>query len=110
MTTANPNGRVFWAGLLLILTAFTATAQEFRGSLAGKITDPNGAVVPNSKVEIKNVETGVASTTVTDEDGSYSFALKELADVGDSSGALPQCDRAEREDQQSWTKQRRLRS
>ena len=75
MTTANPNGRVFWAGLLLILVAFTATAQEFRGSLAGKITDPNGAVVPGSKVEIKNVETGIVSTTTTGEDGSYNFAL-----------------------------------
>ena len=75
MTTANPNGRVFWAGLLLLLAAFTVSAQEFRGSLAGKITDPNGAVVPGSKVEIKNVETGIASTTVTNEEGSYSFAL-----------------------------------
>ena len=75
MITAHPNGRVFWAGLLLILAAFTATAQEFRGSLAGKIIDPNGAVVPGSKVEIKNVETGIVSNTTTGEDGTYSFAL-----------------------------------
>ena len=75
MTSANPNGRVFWAGLLLLIVAFTATAQEFRGSLAGKISDPNGAVVPGSKVEIKNVETGIVSTTTTGEDGSYNFAL-----------------------------------
>ena len=75
MTTANPNGRVLLAGLLLIVAAFTATAQEFRGSLAGKITDQNGAVVPGSKVEIKNVETGIVSTTTTGEDGSYNFAL-----------------------------------
>jgi hypothetical protein len=75
MITANPNGRVFWAGLLLLLAAFTATAQEFRGSLAGKIVDPNGAVVPGSKVEIKNVETGIVNTTNTGEDGTYSFAL-----------------------------------
>ena len=75
MTKANPNGRVFWAGLLLILAAFTATAQEFRGSLAGKITDPNGAVVPGSKVEIKNIDTGIVSTATTGEDGAYSFPL-----------------------------------
>jgi hypothetical protein len=75
MTTANPNGRVFWAGLLLLIAAFTATAQEFRGSLAGKITDPNGAVVPGSKVEIKNTETGIVAATTTGEDGSYNFAL-----------------------------------
>ena len=75
MTTANPNVRVFWAGLLLILTAFTVTAQEFRGLVAGKITDPNGAVVPGSKVEIKNTETGIVSTAMTGEDGTYSFPL-----------------------------------
>jgi len=75
MTTANPNRRIFWAGLLLILAAFTATAQEFRGSLTGKITDPNGALVPGGKVEIKNVETGIVSSATTGEDGAYSFPL-----------------------------------
>ena len=76
MTTANINRRVFWAGLLLILVfTFTANAQEFRGLIAGKITDPNGAVVPGSKVEVKNTETGIVSTAVTGEDGTYNFPL-----------------------------------
>jgi len=79
MTTANPNGRVFWAGLVLILAAFTATAQEFRGSLTGKIADPNGAVVPGSKVEIKNVETGIVSTATTGEDVLIVFHCCHLA-------------------------------
>lgn len=75
MTTAITSGRVFCAGLLLVIAAFTATAQEFRGSLAGKITDQNGAVVPGSKVEIKNTETGIVASAVTGEDGAYSFPL-----------------------------------
>ncbi len=75
MTTAHSKGPVFLAGLVLILFAFTATAQEFRGMLAGKITDPNGAVIPGSKVEIKNIETGIVSSATTGEDGSYSFPL-----------------------------------
>ncbi|HEU4837156.1 MAG TPA: carboxypeptidase-like regulatory domain-containing protein, partial [Pyrinomonadaceae bacterium] len=75
MPTANPNGRVFWAGLLLILAVFTAAAQEFRGSLTGKISDPNGAVVPGSKVEIRNIETGIVTSATTGEDGAYSFSL-----------------------------------
>jgi len=75
MNIAHPNPRVFWAGLLLLLFAFTATAQEFRGQLAGKITDPNGAVIPGSKVEIKNIQTGIVSTAMTGDDGSYSFQL-----------------------------------
>ncbi len=75
MRTKNPNRRVFWAVCLLILAAFTATAQEFRGSLTGKITDPNGAVVPGSKVDIKNVATGIVSSVNTSDDGAYSFPL-----------------------------------
>ena len=76
MTTADLNRRVFWAGLLLILAfTFTANAQEFRGLVAGKITDPNGAVVPGCKVEIKNTETGIVSTAATGEDGTYNFPL-----------------------------------
>jgi hypothetical protein len=75
MNIAHPNPRVFWAGLLLLAFAFTATAQEFRGQLAGKITDPNGAVIPGSKVEIKNIQTGIVSTAMTGDDGSYSFQL-----------------------------------
>jgi hypothetical protein len=75
MNIAHPNARVFWAGLLLLAFAFTATAQEFRGQLAGKITDPNGAVIPGSKVEIKNIQTGIVSTAMTGDDGSYSFQL-----------------------------------
>lgn len=75
MTSANPNGRVFCAGLLLILVAFTATAHEFQGSLTGKITNPNSAVVPGSKVEIKNIETGIVTTATTGDDGAYSFPL-----------------------------------
>jgi hypothetical protein len=61
--------------LLILAFTFTANAQEFRGLIAGKITDPNGAVVPGSKVEVKNTETGIVSTAVTGEDGTYNFPL-----------------------------------
>ena len=50
MTTAHPHLRVLWAGLFLIVAAFTASAQEFRGSLAGNplVTGPtsNGNLAP----------------------------------------------------------------
>ena len=67
--------RTFWTSLLLLVIAFTASAQEFRGSLNGKIMDPQGAVVPGSKVDLKNIETGVVVSATTDGDGSYSFSL-----------------------------------
>lgn len=64
------------AAMLLLLAMFaTANAQEFRGSLTGNVTDPNGAALPGVTVEIKNVETNVAATATTNEDGGYSFPL-----------------------------------
>ena len=61
--------------LLVSLFAATAGAQEFRGSLSGNVTDPAGAVLPGAAVEIKNVETNVAATVTTNDEGGYSFPL-----------------------------------
>jgi hypothetical protein len=68
-------GRGLTAVLLLLVAFAIAGAQEFRGSLTGKVTDPNEAVVPGADVSIKNIETNVATTANTNEDGSYSFPL-----------------------------------
>ncbi|HEX8721535.1 MAG TPA: TonB-dependent receptor [Pyrinomonadaceae bacterium] len=63
------------AVLLLLLAFGAAGAQEFRGSLTGTVTDPNGAALPGATVEIRNVETNVANTVTTNEEGAYSFPL-----------------------------------
>ena len=61
---------------LLVLVAFgAASAQESRGSLTGKVSDQNGAVLPGATVVVKNIETNVAATGVTNEEGSYTFPL-----------------------------------
>jgi hypothetical protein len=55
------------ATALLALTLFSiapAHAQESRASLGGRVTDPEGAVVPNAKVTVTPAETGVRQTTV----------------------------------------------
>jgi len=66
----------YWRIALLFLSlTITAGAQEFRGSLTGRVTDPAGAVLPGATVSIKNVETNIVSTTTTNEDGSYNFPL-----------------------------------
>jgi hypothetical protein len=53
----------------------TAGAQEFRGSVTGKVTDPNGAALPGATVTIKNVDTNAENSAEANEDGSYNFAL-----------------------------------
>jgi protocatechuate 3,4-dioxygenase beta subunit len=67
--------RGFAAALLLLVTFVMAGAQEFRGSLTGTVTDPNGAALPGATVEIRNVETNIANNATTNEDGNYSFPL-----------------------------------
>ena len=67
--------RGFAAALLLLMTFVMAGAQESRGSLSGTVTDPNGAALPGATVEIRNVETNVANTATTNEEGNYSFPL-----------------------------------
>lgn len=64
------------AAAVLLLSAFVlAGAQEFRGSLSGNVTDPNGAALPGATVEIKNVDTNATATATTNGDGGYSFPL-----------------------------------
>ena len=54
------------------LSIAPAHAQESRASLGGRVTDPEGAVVPNAKVTVTSVETGVRQTTATNATGDWS--------------------------------------
>ena len=62
-------------GLFTVVTALAAVwplaAQETRGSLVGRITDPSGAVMPGANIEAVHAQTGVAVKTVTNEEGIY---------------------------------------
>src|ERR1700736_2908884 len=62
--------------LFVLLAAVSLSAQSFRGTILGTVTDPSGAVVAGAKVAAKNVATGLERTTETSADGSY--ALPEL--------------------------------
>jgi outer membrane receptor protein involved in Fe transport len=57
---------------LLVLVAGSATAQTFRGTILGTVTDSSGGTVPGATVTIKNVDTGLTRTLTTSDDGSYS--------------------------------------
>lgn len=59
--------------MLFALIATLCTAQETRGSLVGRVTDPSGAVIPGAAMQAVNVETGVANSTTTNQVGNYQF-------------------------------------
>ena len=62
--------------VFVLLAAVSLSAQTFRGTILGTVTDPSGAVLPGAKVTVKNVGTGTERTADTSADGSY--ALPEL--------------------------------
>src|SRR5579863_6916850 len=57
--------------LLLAVFALSFTAKAQNATIVGTITDPSGAAVPNVKVSATSVETGLVSTAVTGDSGSY---------------------------------------
>src|SRR5258708_33485957 len=58
--------------LSLLLAGFSY-GQAVTGSLLGTVTDSSGAAVPNAKVTIHHVNTGISRNTVTNERGNYTF-------------------------------------
>ena len=57
--------------MLLLLLAGAMQAQEFRGGIQGRVTDPSGASIPGVQISVKNLETGVKNGTATNEEGNY---------------------------------------
>jgi hypothetical protein len=65
-----PVNLVLFALLALFITGF-ASAQNITSSIAGTITDPTGAVVPNAKIDLHNDGTGQQFSATSDSRGSY---------------------------------------
>jgi len=67
----------FWGVVAIIIFALTSTtlAQEYRGTVTGTITDPNGAVVPSATIIIKNTGTNTATTVTSNGEGNYVVPL-----------------------------------
>ena len=59
--------------LLALLCAGLAFGQAVNATLLGTVTDASGAVVPNAKVTITEVNTGVSRSGQTNESGNYTF-------------------------------------
>src|SRR5215471_11793039 len=64
------------AGALIFCLLFATVlfAQEgINAALSGTVSDPTGALIPGVEVTAKNTATGVASTTISNESGTYRF-------------------------------------
>ncbi len=63
-----------WRSILAFVVVFAASlsAQTFRGTILGTVTDASGAAISGAKVTVRNVNTGLERSTQTSGDGSYS--------------------------------------
>lgn len=43
--------------VILLLSFMTILGQEYRGTITGNVTDPNGAIIPGATVTVQNIET-----------------------------------------------------
>lgn len=59
---------------LVCLCAAPLSAQTFRGTILGTVTDSNGAVIPGADVMAINIGTGIMRSTVADADGNYTIS------------------------------------
>jgi hypothetical protein len=62
--------------LLVAWQAIPAAAQSLTsGDIAGTVTDPSGAVIPNATLTLKSNDTGATQTRTTNAQGAYRFSL-----------------------------------
>ena len=59
--------------LLLAASAGPSYAQEFRGSISGRVTDTSKGRLPGATVTVTNIATNVATSTTTNGEGDYTI-------------------------------------
>ncbi len=66
---------VFLLLMFSVLPLCHAFGQEARGSITGRVTDPQGGLVPNATIVVTNTETNTLSRTVTNQTGYFEVNL-----------------------------------
>ncbi len=56
---------------IFAVASVSAQSQATSGNIEGRVTDPNGAAVPNVSVTATNQETGFAKSSQSDDDGIF---------------------------------------
>ena len=64
-----------WIALLLAGTLSVSAQSLTSGDVAGTVTDPSGAVVPNAAVKLTSRDTAGTQSTTSNADGNYRFGL-----------------------------------
>lgn len=68
---------VWMSGIFLLILPLLVIAQDYRAKVQGVVSDASNAAVPNAKVMLKNVGTGVEVTRQANAEGRYFFDFVE---------------------------------
>lgn len=66
--------RLVAAAAMLLLFSISALSQGLFATVTGTVTDSSGALVPGVTIKATAVDTGVITTTLTNEAGAYNFS------------------------------------
>jgi hypothetical protein len=69
---------LFVSAAILLAMTLPALGQEARGTILGRVTDPQGGVVPGASIMITNTATNSTSRTITNETGYYQVPLLDV--------------------------------
>jgi hypothetical protein len=64
---------LFFAVAAITLLRVEVARADIYGKIRGTVSDPSGAVVPKATIVARNVATGIATQTVSGQDGNYEF-------------------------------------
>ncbi|HCC58545.1 MAG TPA: TonB-dependent receptor [Solibacterales bacterium] len=64
---------IFRALFAFVLGCAILSAQEFRSTVSGRVTDQQSAAIPNAEVVLTEISTGATFRTSTDEAGAYTL-------------------------------------
>ena len=56
---------------MLLMVARVAPAQLTTATITGMVSDQTGGALPGADVTIKNVDTGISQSTISNESGRY---------------------------------------
>src|SRR5438309_2530088 len=62
-------------GIMIALTASSSAQTIISGDIAGTVTDPTGAALPNATVTLTSADSGAVQTVTTDSTGNFRFPL-----------------------------------
>src|SRR5438445_8481750 len=71
--------RAFIYAAVMAALATTSLAQITTTGIRGIVRDPNGAVVPNATIKLTDTATGIEQTSVSSNDGGFSFPNLQAA-------------------------------